>query len=144
MYGLDGDLVPPAVDLDRFIAADGHRAEDTAVAVGPWMNPGKAPWRAAEWARQNEAALTYVGGGPYAPKDSRQIPYAEMPELLARFEYMVHLPYVPEPFGRGVIEAWAAGCEIVTNQHVGAAWWINEQPDELETAGEDFWAAVLR
>jgi glycosyltransferase involved in cell wall biosynthesis len=66
-----------------------------------------------------------------------------MPALLARYETFVHLPVVIEPFGRLIAEAWAAGCAVVTNNLVGAKWWITENPDGLYTAGEDFWKVVL-
>ena len=42
---------------------------------------------------------------------------------------------VLEPFGRVVAEAWAAGLEIVTNDLVGAKYWITEKPEAIETAG---------
>jgi glycosyltransferase involved in cell wall biosynthesis len=53
------------------------------------------------------------------------------------------LPTVIEPFGRLVAEAWAAGCRIVTNDLVGAKYWIQNDPDAIETAAEDFWKLVL-
>jgi hypothetical protein len=66
-----------------------------------------------------------------------------MPALLARYKTLVFLPTVLEPFGRVVAEGWAAGCEIVTNGLVGAAYWIEEDPDAISTAAEDFWRVVL-
>jgi glycosyltransferase involved in cell wall biosynthesis len=66
-----------------------------------------------------------------------------MPALLARYETFVFLPTVIEPFGRLVAEAWAAGCRIVTNDLVGAKYWIQNDPDAIETAAEDFWKLVL-
>jgi hypothetical protein len=42
-----------------------------------------------------------------------------------------------------VAEAWAAGCAIVTNELVGAGYWIQENPEAIETAAEDFWKVVL-
>jgi glycosyltransferase involved in cell wall biosynthesis len=59
--------------------------------------------------------------------------------LLASYKTFVFLPSVIEPFGRVVAEAYAAGCEIVTNNLVGARDWITEKPDALESAAEDFW-----
>jgi len=62
---------------------------------------------------------------------------------MARYQTFVFLPTVIEPFGRTVAEAWAAGCEIVTNGLVGARYWLEENPDALDTAAEDFWGVVL-
>jgi hypothetical protein len=51
----------------------------------------------------------------------------------------VFLPTVIEPFGRLVAEAWAAGCEIVDERARRRAYWIEENPEAIETAAEDFW-----
>ena len=72
--------------------------------------------------------VDFFGDGPFAPQGPRQVPYEAMPALLAQYETFVFLPTVIEPFGRLVAEAWAAGCEIVTNGQVGARWWIEDEP----------------
>jgi hypothetical protein len=138
------DLIPPPVDLSRFeqAAASSNGNRKGSVSVGSWRNYGKAPHRVAEWGAQN-GGVDFYGGGVFAPGESREIPYESMPELLASYERFVFLPSVLEPFGRVVAEAWAAGCEIVTNDLVGAKWWITERPEAIETAAEDFWRVVL-
>jgi hypothetical protein len=93
-------------------------------------------------ARFEQAAASMNGGRSGAVSVGQWRNYA-MPALLAQYETFVHLPVVIEPFGRLVAEAWAAGCGIVTNNLVGAKWWITENPDALYTAGEDFWRTVL-
>jgi hypothetical protein len=142
--GIDAICIPPPVDLDRFADAgarvNGSRAG--ACCVGSWRNYGKAPHKVLEWARGN-GGVDFYGGGPLAPPDAREIAYEAMPALLAQYKTMVFLPVVLEPFGRVVAEAWAAGCEIVTNGLVGARYWIEEDPKAIETAGEDFWRVVL-
>lgn len=136
-------LVAPPVGLQRFKQAADHPGQRAgAVAVGPWMNPGKAPHLAAEWARQQGVELHFYGGGPFAPATSQPVGYHDMPEVLARYQTFVHLPSVLEPFGRGVVEAWAAGCQIVVNRLVGSRWWIEEAPDRLERSAAEFWALV--
>lgn len=141
--GIAANVIPPAVDLDRFRAAaalmNGGRKGN--VSVGSWRNFGKAAHRAAEWGGRN-GGIEFYGEGPFAPADARPVPYEDMPGLLARYQTFVFLPTVLEPFGRLVVEAWAAGCEVVTNNLVGARWWIENQPEALETAGEDFWKVV--
>jgi glycosyltransferase involved in cell wall biosynthesis len=132
------------VDLARFeaAAAEVNGSRSGAVSVGQWRNYGKAPHRAAEWAEAH-GGIDFFGAGVFAPRGSQEVAYDDMPALLARYSTFVHLPIVIEPFGRLVAEAWAAGCEIVTNNLVGAKWWITESPDALYTAGEDFWRTVL-
>jgi glycosyltransferase involved in cell wall biosynthesis len=131
-------FIPPAVDLERFEkAAEGVNGDrDGVVSVGSWRNYGKAPHKAAEWADGN---IDFFGGGPLAPAGSSEVSYDAMPALLASYRTFVFLPSVIEPFGRVVAEAYAAGCEIVTNNLVGARYWITEKPDALESAAEDFW-----
>jgi glycosyltransferase involved in cell wall biosynthesis len=137
--------IPPPVDLARFSAAAATVNGDRAgvVSVGSWRNFGKAPQRAAEWAEANGVRLDFYGGGPLAPPGCQEVPYDQMPGLLAHYTTFVFLPTVLEPFGRLVAEAWAAGCEIVTNGLVGAGYWISENPAAIETAADDFWNLVL-
>lgn len=140
---LNAVCIPPAVDLARFEAAaatvNGDR--DGTVSVGQWRNYGKAPQKVIEWTRGN-GGVDFYGGGPFAPPGSREMAYEGMPALLARYRTFVFLPTVLEPFGRTVAEAWAAGCEIVTNGLVGARFWIEEDPEALFTAADDFWEVV--
>jgi hypothetical protein len=144
--GLDDAVwIPPPVNLQRFMTAayhvNGNRHGN--VCVGSWRNYGKAPHKVAEWAVENDSPVQFYGEGPWAPPGSKPVPYDKMPALLAGFERFVFLPNVLEPFGRAVAEAWAAGCELVVNGNVGAAYWLMEDPGAIETAGEDFWKVVL-
>jgi len=138
----DAAMIPPPVNLSRFEEAakhvNGNRAG--AVSVGSWRNHGKAPWRASEWARGN---IDFYGDGPMAPRGCVPVAYEDMPALLARYSTFVHLPTVIEPFGRLVAEAWAAGCELVTNNLVGALHWIQNDPGAIESASRDFWRLVV-
>ena len=137
-------VIPPPVDLDRFMDAASRMngGRKGAVCVASWRNAGKGQRKAMEWAEEN-GGLDIYGGGYLAPPGSREIAYEGMPALMARYQTFVFLPTVIEPFGRTVAEAWAAGCEIVTNGLVGARYWLEENPDALDTAAEDFWGVVL-
>jgi len=141
---IDALCVPPPVDIARFAEAATHVNGNRrgAVSVGSWRNYGKAPHRAAEWG-QSHGGIDFYGGGPLAPQGSAEVPYEEMPALLAGYETFVFLPSVLEPFGRVVAEAWAAGCEIVTNGLVGARYWLELDPEAIATAADDFWGLVL-
>lgn len=138
-------LIPPAVDLKRFeqAAATANGSRAGAVSIGSWRNFGKAPHRAYEWAAGN-GGIDFYGDGSFAPDGSVAVPYDDMPALLARYQTFVFLPTVIEPFGRLVAEAWATGCELVTNGLVGACHWIENDPAAIDTAAEDFWQTVLR
>lgn len=143
--GLEGArCVPPPIDFAPFEAAASRVNGDRsgAVSVGSWRNHGKAPHRAREWAAANNQQLEVFGSGPFAPPGSIEIPYAKMPALLASYSTFVFLPTVIEPFGRIVAEAWVAGCEIVTNDLVGAKYWIENEPGAIQTAAQDFWRIV--
>ena len=113
------------------------------MCVGSWRNYGKAPHKVAEWATTANRPVDFYGGGQLAPPGSVEVNHEAMPGLLASYETFVFLPTVLEPFGRVVAEAWAAGCEVVTNELVGAGYWIQEDPQAIETAANDFWRAVL-
>lgn len=143
--GLVAHLIPPPVDLDRFAEAAEHvnGSRSGACSVGSWRNYGKAPHKVAEWGAAHRVQVDYYGGGPLAPSGSQDVPYDAMPALLAQYETFVFLPTVLEPFGRVVAEAWAAGCEIVTNGLVGAAYWLDgDRVTGIENSGRDFWDLV--
>lgn len=141
---MKGEVIPPPLSLIRYRdAAESASQRAGAVCVGSWVNPAKAPERVAEWAADN-GGVTFYGSGPFAPPGSIAVPYEQMPEVLARYKTFVFLPTVIEPFGRAVVEAWAAGCEIVTNALVGARHFIENDPAALDTAAADFWAVVCR
>jgi hypothetical protein len=132
--------IPPALDLAPFrVAAENAGERRGSVTVGAWMNWGKSPERCREVAPDVE----FYGFGPCSPVGTTQVDYCDIPELLARYKTFIHLPSVLEPFGRAVVEAWASGCRVVTNRLVGARHWIENEPEKLDTAGQDFWETVL-
>jgi glycosyltransferase involved in cell wall biosynthesis len=143
--GLEAQCIPPAVDLGRFAEAAEHvnGSRAGAVSVGSWRNHGKAPHKAAEWGARN-GGVEFYGAGPMSPPGCAEVPYDQMPALLASYETFVFLPTVLEPFGRLVAEAWAAGCRIVTNELVGAGYWLRENPEAIETSASDFWQIAVQ
>jgi glycosyltransferase involved in cell wall biosynthesis len=141
----ESHLIPPAIDLARFRAQGKHRPRG-ACWLGSAMHPGKGLLQAFEWAEENET-VDFWGVLPFEPPQSERIvakgpvPPRFVPEILGRYERFVFLPTTVEPFGRAVVEAWAAGCELIVNRNVGALHWI-ENPDGLESAAADFWSLV--
>lgn len=143
--GLDVPTIPPPVDLARFeTAADEAGLRAGSCCVGSWRNFGKGWHRVGQWSQATGEPVDFYGGGQLAPHGSREVPYEAMPSLLAQYHRFVFLPTVIEPFGRLVAEAWAAGCEVVTNGLVGSRYWIEERPEAIGSAAADFWVEVLR
>lgn len=147
----DPHIIPPAIDYSRFRPNRETRRQGKRqgiVAVASWQNPGKGGLLVSETLRQQGLKADCYGPGPYFPRGPHithcgELDQAALPSVLWRYEQFVFLPMDVEPFGRCVAEAWAAGCEILTNDNVGAKWWIENEPEKLETAGEDFWKVVL-
>lgn len=138
---LEATLIPPAVPLDPFREASENAPERSgavAVARNWWLDKG--PIEAAKWAEGN-GGIDFYGEGR---DGSELVDYDDLPKILARYKTFVHLPRVIDPCPRTPIEAHAAGCELVVNRNVGSMYWIQEEPDKLETAAEDFWEFVLR
>lgn len=146
-FEVDGPLlVPPPVDLGAFRPTrqvKRNTERKGAVAIGAYQNAGKGGQAITEWGRENGGIDVYGTGG-YIPAGDYHGPldYRDIPKTLWRYKTFVHLPFALEPFGRAVVEAWAAGCELVVNKNVGALHWIQNEPEKLETAAADFWEIV--
>lgn len=145
-YGIGGELVPPPLERESFTPPEQTEREGTC-SIASWQNPGKGAVALSRWAQANEPVAVY-GEGPFAPRHPA-IDYRggldsdEIAPTLWRYHRFVFLPFAFEPFCRCVVEAWMAGCEVVTNGLVGALWWMRERPQAIETAAEDFWSVVL-
>lgn len=72
------------------------------------------------------------------------VPYHEVPNFMNRAKHFVFLPRWPEPQGRVVIEAALCGCELVTNQNVGATSFPFDigNPANFANANDEFWTAI--
>lgn len=147
-YGLDGACIPPPVNLDAFRPTRQARKHRWgAVSIAQWRNPGKGGQRIIEWAQENGPIDAWGDGDmpPVGPNVNFRGPIApeRVASVLYDYETFVFLPVEFEPFGRCVAEAWASGCELVVNRNIGAAYWISENPEAIDTAAEDFWRVVL-
>lgn len=147
-YGIDGGCIPPALDLDRYKPTRQiNRHRKGACSIAGWRNPGKGAQQLHEWALDNEQVDVY-GTGNFIPEGPAlryrgPLDYREVKSILHRYATFVFLPTETEPFCRSVVEAWAAGCALVTNGLVGGRWYIENDTEALESAAEDFWEAVL-
>jgi hypothetical protein len=146
----DAHLIPPTPNLKAFRPNRHHRRHgkrEGMVAVGSWQSLGKGGNLAADAAYRAGKQLDCYGPGAYPPRGGHvrylgEVDAASLPAILWQYEEFVFLPVAPEPFGRCVAEAWAAGCDVTVNEQVGAKWWIENDPDKLWTAAEDFWELV--
>lgn len=147
-YGAEGECIPPPIDADRFKPnRQTTRHRKGTCSVAQWRNPGKGARAVIEWAADNGEVDVY-GGGQFAPTGAGldykgPVDPDKVENVLWKYERMVFLPTEIEPFCRTVAEAHFAGCAVVTNGLVGARYWLEEQPDAMQTAREDFWGCIL-
>ena len=139
--GLEGELVPPALDLERFRLTRNLNHRTGAVCIGR-MAYGKGLELLAEYP---EPVDVYSSVPVNSERNARyKGAAADVPATLAQYERFVFLPTALEPFGRAVVEAWAAGLDLVVNRNVGALYWIENYPGALDSAAADFWTLVTR
>jgi glycosyltransferase involved in cell wall biosynthesis len=137
--------IPPALDLPSFKPSrQTKRHREGNCSIAQWRASSKGAHLLAEWAKANGEVDVYGPGikavgnlHPQGPVDPSLIA-----QTLWRYHRFVFLPSGLEPFCRTVAEAWAAGCEVVTNRLVGALHWIENEPEKLESAAADFWEVV--
>jgi len=144
-------IIPPPVDVERFKAeARPVEEREGSVFVGR-VDVYKGAPRAVDWALRTGEPLALIGDvlmpfGALPPyiRIMGPAPYEEMPEILGMCKRLVFFPEWPEAFGRAVVEAWAAGCELLVEGRVGAMWWIENAPERLGLEGpvREFWEAV--
>ena len=140
--------VPAAIDLTPFEAATNGNRKGYVTVLRLW--PGKGVDRLGTWAAEQGVTIDVYGFGPeeknvFGPLRYRgPVMYDELPSLLARYETFVFLPSAVETYSRTVVEAWASGCQIVTNGNVGALWWLDNRPGDIKRGAELFWGEVRK
>jgi glycosyltransferase involved in cell wall biosynthesis len=144
-------IIPPPVDLDPFKATCKLPEERQGSIFVGRVDIYKGAPRAIDWALQTGEPLALIGEvmmpfGQLPPfiRLLGKVPYEQMPDILGQAQRLVFFPEWPEAFGRAVVEAWAAGCELLLDGRIGAQWWIENQPGRLGLEGpvSEFWAAV--
>jgi hypothetical protein len=150
--GLDGQLCPAPIDLSQFHPTrQTRRHRKGACSIGTWNHPGKGQERIVEWASQlpPDRKLDVYGFGSFIPRGAGieycgELDPSAVPTTLWKYETFVHLPTQIEGYGRGVVEAWAAGCALLINGNVGSAYWIEHEPAALDDPADRFWRLILR
>lgn len=122
--------------LERLEAPATRPRSHTAIAWSPHPIKGHA------------IAWDYCRARGWPVRMIRQASHEDTLELMKASERFVHLPLGLEPAGRTPVEARLAGCEVVTNAHVGVALeplWSMERAaavDCLSEAPARFWRTV--
>jgi hypothetical protein len=137
--GLEGECIPPALDLAPFEAVANQNHRQGAVCIGR-MAYGKGLQHLAEF----EEPVDVYSSVPCASEGNARYRGAtsDVADTLSRYQRFVFAPDAFEPFGRAVVEAWAAGLTLVVNKNIGAMYYILNDQDALRSAGRDFWDVV--
>jgi hypothetical protein len=141
-------MAPPPVDLERFRAAAKRAERDRGTLWIGQMFAHKGVDEAVAWARKHEELVDFYGDGPRRPADERfvryrgQAPHKDVPALMARYRRFLYRPQWVEPYGKTVIEAWAAGLRLDVQGRVGALWWLEHADWAIPRAVELFWGEV--
>jgi glycosyltransferase involved in cell wall biosynthesis len=139
------EYVPSYIDLSKYNTVNkAHRAGN--VWLGR-IHPSKGLQNASQWATENKTTIDVYGEGSTETLPPRlcymgKVAHRAVASVLASYEKLVFLPDAVEPYGRVVVEAWAAGCELVVNRQIGALWWIENHPDDITQADKLFWEKV--
>ena len=74
------------------------------------------------------------------------VPYSDIPHFMNRAKHFVFLPRWPEPQGRVVTEAALCGCNLITNENVGATSFPFDiaNPANFVGAADEFWDSIER
>lgn len=86
-------------------------------------------------------ALAETAGYSVEQVDYLSISYKDMPELYNQYKALVIAPIMLHAFCRMVVEAKACGCQVITNDRVGAMSWPDPVAASLK-ANEQFWSMV--
>jgi glycosyltransferase involved in cell wall biosynthesis len=135
-------LSRPYVDTGKF--RDLGLVRDIDVLYVGTIKPAKGYYNLLD--RFGADRITFAGtnalGHPLDGTYLGHVDYAALPELYNRARIFAHLPEWYEPLGRTVVEAALCGCEVVTNDRVGAASYDHatwSDPEVVERARDRFW-----
>lgn len=142
-----GDFFELRPTVDTSIFADQHRKRDIDnLFVGP-LNEAKG--LEAIKRMFPDGNVVVVGPNSLRPDDVfgyrvGKVAYEDIPDYMNRAVNFVFLPRWPEPMGRVVVEAALCGCNLVTNDNVGAISFDFDigDPVNLRGAADEFWKRV--
>ncbi len=142
-------LVPPPVDVAKFKAASQEERRGN-IFVGR-VGPTKGAHIAVDYAIRTGEQMDFYGqnSGLYEYENlPRNITfhgftdYNKLPQIMGKAKTFHLYPMWVETYGRVVVEAWAAGCDLMVEGNVGALWWIEHQPDLIPHGIKIFWDTI--
>jgi len=142
--------IPCPIDLAPFEAVSNSENRSGVCWIGR-LHPGKGVKEALEWSKSTGILVDFYGYGgekerveASACRYCGSLQYSDIPKTLAKYNSFLFLPTLPDACTRTVMEAWAAGCELIVNDMTGALWWIDNAPERLFNISDQYWAEILK
>lgn len=136
------DFVPLPIDIEHFKPRDaGERTGTIHTGV---IAPVKGIAHVVDWALRTHTPVDFYGARltniPIVPpcRYMGNAAYEAMPGLLAQYKDFVCMHHHKDLYSRNVIEAWAAGCNLILGAGKEMFWdWFD--PDACQNAAQTFW-----
>ncbi|WP_290795050.1 glycosyltransferase [Flavihumibacter sp. UBA7668] len=138
-------VVRPLIDTDRFYKTGVERDIDYLYVgtISYYKGYGQLKDRFSQ-----EKNFLFIGknatGEPLFGKHIEHVENVRLIEYFNRSKNFVHLPEWNEPMGRTVIEAALCGCNIISNERVGACSFEFDisNPVNSKNAAKEFWNKI--
>lgn len=141
------DYVPTPIDVERFRDAANRVSERRGTVFTGLIVASKGIARMMDWAIRNNWPVDFYGAA-LIPQMRREIvpparycgtvDYAEVPDLLARYENFIFMPFEPDLYSRTVLEAAASGCNLIIEGDTEALFDYMDL-DACQRGGQIFW-----
>ena len=140
-------VLRPTVDTEKFYNKNQKR--DIEYIFAGTISEAKGVENLKVYFQNTDKKLLMVGKNIFG----EQLPFAqytgfvsydEMPNYFNRAKNFIYLPRWPEPQGRVVVEAALCGCNLITNENVGATSFNFELSDKINLNGsvKEFWEFI--
>lgn len=141
-------ILRPTVDTEKFFNKKQNR--DIEYIFAGAISEAKGANNLIKYFEGTEKELSLIGNNIFGKKMPFArflgfIPYNEMPNYFNRAKNFIYLPRWPEPQGRVVVEAALCGCNLITNENVGATSFDFDisLKHNLDGATTEFWEYVF-
>ncbi len=124
-------VIASPIDLIPFVNTKpfGQR-KHAALITGDWRRIAPEAYSLAE-----------AAGYPVEQIDYLSVSYEDMPALYNQYKAVIIAPAMLHAFCRMVVEAQACGCQVITNNRVGAMSW-DDPIEASRNANEQFWSMI--